>query len=116
MSKRKFKPGDRVVCINNSNTPYFSDTAHPEVGKIYTVRKYGPCSSSGLGILLVEIVNPVEPSLLGPSEATFHQDRFVKIDENFDKEAEKEVKTEKKVKVAPKVLEELKEKELVLEN
>jgi hypothetical protein len=102
-----FEPGEKVVCVDDRFHPEIAClyTALPQKGVTYTVRECEPgrakwvsaqkgWDSVDMKVLLVELVNPVDPStLLGcPSELGFAARRFAPLEENGElEEAENEM-------------------------
>ena len=91
-----FEPGEKVVCVDDRIHPEVAClySALPKKGDTYTVRECEPgrakwvsaqkgWDSVDMKVLLVELVNPVDPStLLGcPSELGFAARRFVPLEE-----------------------------------
>ena len=101
-----FEPGEKVVCVDDKFHPEIAClfTALPQKGETYTVRECEPgrarwvsaqkgWDSVDMKVLLVELVNPVDPStLLGcPSELGFAARRFAPLEEiTKSEQAEKE--------------------------
>ena len=96
-----FEQGEKVVCIDDRFHPEiaFLYTALPEKGKTYTVRECEPgrgkwmsaqkgWDSVDMKVLLVELVNPVDPSTtMGcPSELGFAARRFAPLESNTHEE------------------------------
>lgn len=82
--------GQRVVCIVddwNSDQSRRLIEAHPtfkfaKKGIVYTIREVVPnITRDGLGLRLVEIVNPTLGTSVGPFEPTFQIEAFRPVDE-----------------------------------
>lgn len=99
-----FEQGEKVVCIDDRFHPEISFlyTALPEKGKTYTVREcemgrakwvsaQKGWDSVDMKVLLVELVNPLDPSTSKgcPSELGFAARRFAPLDSLTEHEEEK---------------------------
>lgn len=67
----KFKPGNKVVCIDDTNYNNTYNETCPVRGNIYTVR-----DTSGNCLRLREIVNARQQYVEGTMECLFNQARF----------------------------------------
>lgn len=90
-----FEPGEKVVCVDDRFHPEIAClfTALPEKGVTYTVRECEPgrarwvsaqkgWDSVEMKVLLVELVNPLDPSTAKgcPSELGFAARRFAPLE------------------------------------
>lgn len=85
-----FQVGQSVVCIDDKFNPEMVRhyVALPKAGTTYTVRSVKVCreelrasDSATVGVLMRELVNPLDPTHRGHEELAFKAERFRALDE-----------------------------------
>lgn len=85
-----FKVGEKVVCISTILPQAYSRSVLPEKGEMYTIR--GILEKEGnVGLVLEEIVNPVQKFKNGYGEEHFGIKFFRKLDYQFAEDVIKKI-------------------------